>query len=277
MRPYAILSLYLLSLAACGGSPTGSSGDEQDVVSNGGQAFFVATGPGLTGGVSLRALNADATRCADGKKASACTVVGADFSALKLTDAQTRELSASFTQGKVIAKGQLSSQTLGEPSGITVAKLVVSEAWVGQTGTALRENDSVFLVTRIVDAPACTGACVKFHQATVNTSKALGIGKLDLGAIHVDTARLDDLDADLLAEKGALIAGVDHSLGGQGPQAPTLFADEIYLHAGALTGQACSEDVAIQARCAPGLDCVFQQAGGPISEHTPGVCNRVGR
>ena len=36
-------------------------------------------------------------------------------------------------------------------------------------------------------------------------------------------------------------------------------------------GEACGSDVAIQRDCAAGLTCVVPD-GGPISEHTPGIC-----
>ncbi len=37
-------------------------------------------------------------------------------------------------------------------------------------------------------------------------------------------------------------------------------------------GEACGDDVAIQKQCQDGLVCVFPE-GGPISEHTPGICD----
>jgi Domain of unknown function (DUF6748) len=274
---FPVLSLCLLSLAACGGSSDNggaSPGDEQDVVAPGG-TIYASAGAGLTGGTLVRALNAPTTRCADGKRASACTVLGADFTGLKLSDPQTKALAKGFTDGHVIAKGKLTSETLKDPSGITITKLVVTEAWVGQSGNALKDGDSVFLVSNKILNGFCTGGCGALRQTTVNTSQLVDIGKVDFGAVHVESARLNDINADMqIGGPGALIAGVDHALGGKGPEAPTLFASEIYLHAGALSGQACSDDVATQARCAPGLECVFLE-GGPISEHTAGTCNRL--
>jgi hypothetical protein len=268
-----LLSLCFVSLAACADSSddTSNPADEQDVIANGAR-LFVATGPGLTGGVSVRALNQAQTRCADSKRAGFCTVAGVDFGALKLTEPQTRALADSFKEGHVIAKGRLTSEKL--TATISVDKLVVTEAWVGQTGRALKDGASVFSVSHKIQSAACTG-CPAFRQATVNTTQAVDIGKVDFGGVRVDQARLSDVEADMeVGGPGALIAGVDRSLGGKGPEAPTLFADEVYLHAGALSGQRCSDDVAVQARCAPGLECVFLE-GGPISEHRAGICNRL--
>jgi hypothetical protein len=39
-------------------------------------------------------------------------------------------------------------------------------------------------------------------------------------------------------------------------------------------GEVCGDDVAIQKKCAAGLTCVFA-AGGPISEHQAGKCEKV--
>ena len=277
---YSLLSLLVIGLAACGGSSDGtnpSPADEQDVVSAASGALYASTGAGVTGGTQVRALNSASTRCADGKKASSCAVAIVDFDGLKLTDSQTKALAKAFGEGHAIAKGKLTSETTKDPIAITITKLVVTEAWLGQTGNALRDNDSVFVVSNKILNGFCTGACGALRQTLANTNQVVDIGKLDLGGIHVDTARINDLNADMaIGGPGALVAGVDHSLGGNGPEAPTLFADEIYLHAGALTGQACSDDVATQARCAPGLECVFAE-GGAISEHTAGVCNRLTR
>jgi hypothetical protein len=38
-------------------------------------------------------------------------------------------------------------------------------------------------------------------------------------------------------------------------------------------GEPCSDDVAVQKKCQPGLVCVMPTSG-PISEHTPGSCQK---
>jgi hypothetical protein len=38
-------------------------------------------------------------------------------------------------------------------------------------------------------------------------------------------------------------------------------------------GEPCSDDVAVQKKCQPGLTCVMPTTG-PISEHTPGTCQK---
>lgn len=43
---------------------------------------------------------------------------------------------------------------------------------------------------------------------------------------------------------------------------------------GSPEGGECSDDVAIQKKCAPGLVCGPPKAGAPISEHTPGICKK---
>jgi hypothetical protein len=48
-------------------------------------------------------------------------------------------------------------------------------------------------------------------------------------------------------------------------------ADEVRASTPAEKGEACGSDVAIQRSCADGLTCVLPD-GGPISEHTAGVC-----
>lgn len=40
-------------------------------------------------------------------------------------------------------------------------------------------------------------------------------------------------------------------------------------------GGPCSDDVAIQKKCAPGLTCAPPPPNAPVSEHTPGVCKRT--
>jgi hypothetical protein len=44
---------------------------------------------------------------------------------------------------------------------------------------------------------------------------------------------------------------------------------------GALSGEGepCSDDVAVQKKCQPGLVCVMPNTA-PISEHTPGTCQK---
>jgi hypothetical protein len=43
---------------------------------------------------------------------------------------------------------------------------------------------------------------------------------------------------------------------------------------GSPEGGECSDDVAVQKKCAAGLVCGPPKAGAPISEHTPGVCKK---
>jgi hypothetical protein len=43
---------------------------------------------------------------------------------------------------------------------------------------------------------------------------------------------------------------------------------------GSPEGGECSDDVAIQKKCAPGLVCGPPKPGAPISEHTPGICKK---
>lgn len=43
---------------------------------------------------------------------------------------------------------------------------------------------------------------------------------------------------------------------------------------GSPEGGECSDDVAVQKKCAPGLVCGPPKPGAPVSEHTPGVCKK---
>jgi hypothetical protein len=187
----SVASLFALTVG-CSGSPDGTdnaANSTDDALSTKGGGYFVGTGPGLTGGVSVRLANAKTTACADGAKKSVCAVLGVDFGALKLGNAAATNLSDAFKAGHVVVKGRLDAKS---------GALVAEQAWLGAGTADAQDLDQLFQVTfhiqneMCVKGADCSGP--RYNQVAVNVTRN--------GEMIVNDVSLDGVGTKAQAAKG---------------------------------------------------------------------------
>ena len=276
----SVLALLILasSILAMGCSGTDSAapdtGDDQDVTSSSGTAFFVAAGAQPAGAINVKIANRATTACADGAKKDACPAQFVDYSALKLDAAGTAKLDKAVHAGHAVLQGKLvtKSPQLGSPA--SGPELRVSAAWVGAAGKDPAEFDSFFRLSNMVLNGVCVngGNCARQREQLLNkTTAPITIPTADLSRIGASTKELAAADTQLaIGGPGLLAVGINHTLVsavvGQGVTNTSTFAvTDFYLPVtsgkakdGELceTAADCETGLSCKSNCPPGAMCI---------------------
>jgi len=185
-----VAAALLAPLAACApGAPEGTT--ELDATDEGelaGDTVYVVTRPDyrkcsypMCGGLYIKAVNKNKTKCFDGTKQDECYVADIDESALGLSGTQADEVSGAIREGKVLLSGEL-AQLQGE-----FAKLTVYKAFEAETGSQVTGSYYVLEPSGItcIKAP-----CPSFHAKKMNSTSVKQVTDVDMSALGLTDAEI---------------------------------------------------------------------------------------
>lgn len=227
----ALSSVSLLSLAACGSISDGSAGDEigsaADAASSANATFFIVTHPDyrkcmypMCGGVFVKRVNQENTKCVGGDWSDECHAVAVDFSSLGLTTDEEDTIAGAFRAGTALVRGNLKKRADG--FGNKVPTLVAKEAFVGAgetepTGVFYRMSDSGIV--------CITTPCPSLQQKKLNsTEKPKNLDGLNLDGVGATDVEIGDGYVSLY-DTGLLVAGASADTA----DGKVLSASEFYL------------------------------------------------
>jgi hypothetical protein len=257
--PFAIAGLVLPT--ACVSNEDAIGQTESDVTQSDDGAYFLVTRQDLRkcmypmcGGVFVKRVNNQKTRCADGAWAEDCHAVDVDLSALGLGEEQTWDVRYLFESGFGLVRGHLVEV---QTEGGIAHTLVATEAWAGQ---ALVAPEGTFYDVKNSGVKCVTFPCPSFSEKKLNThKKPAAIAGVDLAA-----SGASDEAVGLGYEQsvsGVLVAGTHVTETGPGGSMNALVASELYLevtpaspgHCGGFAGFTCDEgyvcDYAVEDGC----------------------------
>jgi hypothetical protein len=199
-RTILTAAVCLSSLAACAPeSPVGSTeADDTEASAVAVDTVYVVTRQDfrkcafpMCGGVFVKAVNKEKTKCFDGSKQPECYVADIDASALGLSGKQAEEIELAIREGKVLLSGELASfDDLGEAHA-DFAKLVVHKGFDAQT-----DNDATgtFYLVEPSGITCIKAPCPNFHARKLNsTASAKQVTDIDVSALGLSDEETSEL------------------------------------------------------------------------------------
>lgn len=279
LRRSALFALVLSSLAVvgCAAPTTDESADESidetnesALSSNPNGGFFIVTrrdfrkcSAPMCGGVYVKRVNSNKTRCTDGKYQDECYVGEVDYKKSGLGNATVASFAPKFTDGKALVRATLRTANFG--------RLEVAEAWEGKTGNV---PDGTFYRTadngiRCVKAP-----CPSTTASTLNTKEGHNVSRVDFAASGASKEIELQANVALQTKEGVLVAGglaMPKCKAATPNCGPWISANEVYLRVQASTlGQGCGSWSG--ATCAEGEFCSWRAEDICGAADAPGVC-----
>ncbi len=171
------------------------------------------------GGIWVHRVNFATTRCADGSAQAECYVAASDVSALKLSEAESTDLTGALEGGKAVVRG---SVKIGDVGGFNVGRLVVTKAWRSATETAPMDGDRFYRLTdaniRCIRAP-----CPTIRETKLNTTTAKIVYDLTFEGADATDDQKEAASAAIFNGLGLVVAGINFG------QPVKLDASQIYL------------------------------------------------
>lgn len=286
---YTFLFAGLLALAAVpacsGSSDVMDEGDGSDAAeaagalsSNANSGYFVVTHQDMRkcmspycGGVFVKRVNANKTRCMDGTYLPECYVAGVNLAALGLSDQEASDFSSALEGGKGLVRATFAKNAQASQ----VADLKVAEGWEAATGSAptgtfYRAADNGI---RCIKAPCPSTSA--FQLNSMVSQHLIGVD-LESTATKADADTLEAASNALWGSKtGILVAGgiqttkcVQQSLN----CGPKLIATEFYLPVQHSTlGKSCGGRG--MELCSKGLYCAYDAKAICGMADAPGTCS----
>lgn len=241
-RSMFFVSLFALTLPACGGQTTTDSATDDASLSDdgkadrtgGGSSYYVVR-PDLRrcaapacGGSFIKRVNYATTTCADGSTAAECYVAAVDYTQTALDDNDMNALADKL----VVVKGSISKQKY--PSG-TFGNLSASEVWVATVGTRNASDYASFSGTlyrvkdngvRCIQAP-----CPSDRETKLNSTTSRDIAGVDLQSVGASDEQISDAYAAMTVGDGILVAGNNTLVGTKSNQMYQLSATNFFAKA----------------------------------------------
>lgn len=275
----ALSSLVSLVVVGCA-APTGDEAADESVdeasesalSSNPNGGFFIVTrrdfrkcSAPMCGGVYVKRVNSDKTRCTDGKYRDECYVGDVEYTKAGLGKATVSAFAPKFSDGKALVRATLRTANFG--------RLEVVEAWEGKSGNApegtfYRAADNGI---RCVKAP-----CPSTTASTLNSKEAHNVSRVDFTPSGV--AKEIELQSNIAlgTKEGVIVAGglaMPKCKAATPNCGPWISANEVYLRVQASTlGQGCGSWSG--ATCAEGEFCAWRAEDICGAADAPGVCTK---
>ncbi|MCU1279951.1 MAG: hypothetical protein JWM53_3497 [bacterium] len=238
-RSLFFVSLFALSLSACG-AQTGTDSATDDAAladdgkadrTGGGSSYFVihadyrkCASPAC-GGQFVKRVNYTTTGCVDGKSAAECYVAAVDYSKSTL---DSNDLGA-LAGRPVVVKGSIVKQSYGSR---TYGNLVVSEVWAGAVGG--NESSGYAKVSGVIYRVKDTGVrcfttpCPTDRETKLNGTTSRDIAGVDLTGVGATDDQISDAYAAMTTPDGAIVDGSNTPVSGPGGSSVQLTAANFY-------------------------------------------------
>jgi hypothetical protein len=208
----------------------------------------------VCGGIYVRQVNTQATRCADGVLRSDCYVAAVDTRNLGLSAVEAARFGDAFNAGRGLALGQLRmTRRILNGNPFAVPMLAASEAWLAQAPTP--QNYGAFYAAANNGIVCVASPCDTLALSKLNSKKAgQAVAGLQLDQITLPASAKTEIQARL-NQAGLLAAGVLVPVKGEVGSDVALSARQIYLPAKGSNPQppfACDNS---QADCPTGRFC----------------------
>jgi hypothetical protein len=251
-RSLFFVSLFALSLPACGGQAGSDSATDDASLSDdakadragGGSSYFVihadqrkCAAPAC-GGQLVKRVNYASTTCVDGKSAAECYVAAVDYSKATLDSNDTSALAGR----PIIVRGSIAKQSYGSR---TYGNLVVSEVWVAVGGS--NETSGYAQVSGVVyrvkdNGIRCiTTPCASDHESKLNGTTSRDIAGVDLSGVGATDEQISDAYLAMTTSDGAFVDGSNTPVSGPGGTMLQLTAANFFTKVahGASAGEEC--------------------------------------
>lgn len=280
---YCALGLSIATVTAAAGcsSPTDEDGleslaeseDALSAASNSG--YFIVTRRDfrrcawpMCGGIYVKRVNEDKTRCADGSLQNECYVESIQFKGMGLSSREESEFRGAVESGKAIVKARTYKKRI---NGGTYGTLKASEGWMGATGAAA---DGTFYRAadngiRCITTPCPTTTATPLNNVG-NSYNVIGV------RFENTTAAQDAIDraAQALATSQGVIVAGGIALPKCAAQAsncgPLLMPSEFYFRVTHREGKSCGSRG--QASCNNGQYCKWAVGDICGAADAPGKC-----
>lgn len=280
LRRFAFAALVSSSFFAVGcGAPADldqeesvDEADESALSSNPNGGYFIVTRPDyrkcaspMCGGVYVKRVNNDKTRCSDGSFQTECYVGSVDYSKAGLSDNAVGNFSSKFHDGKALVRATFRTKNFG--------RLEVAEAWEGVTG---KEAQGTFFRTadngiRCVKAP-----CPSTTASTLNSKDAHNIMRVDFAASGASKKQIEAAERALYTREGVMVVGglaMPKCMPNATNCGAWVTADEIYLRVQKSTlGQTCGGMAIQPLSCSEGEYCAYAPGDICGAADAPGKC-----
>jgi hypothetical protein len=193
------------------------------------------------GGFWVRAVNTDATSCADGTRAVECYVSDLDLSAMKLDDETRRAL----LERESVFRGRITPSVSADASVASVATFSANEAWLSRaasvTPAVARGSYSRVRASAIL---CITVPCPSLTEYLLNSTKEQNIHGLDLTYAPGTDKDKAAAQADTNEPQGllALGANVENASTDSRSEAIVLRATQYFLRVGAVSASTPTRD-----------------------------------
>lgn len=178
------------------------------------------------GGVYVKRVNRDSTRCADGVLRKDCYVAALNLQSLNLGDQTEAHFTTAFNGGRGLVRGQL-HHVKQAAIGMAVSTLSASEAWLARAPTPPAYG--AFHAAANNGIVCIASPCDTLALAALNSPKAAkAVAGLQLDRLKLTDAAISQINARL-GQDGLLVAGVPVPVTGEAGTSVALSARQIYL------------------------------------------------
>lgn len=205
------------------------------------------------GGLFVKRVNRQYTRCADGSWQKECYVADVDWAALGFSDERAAELRAAASAGRVLLRGQVAAKR--HDSFGTLSMFLPEEAWLAGSD---HEPAGVFVKVTMTGIRCITYPCPVMREAKLNSQLVANIAGLDY-AFEPTEDELAAIDRGLASPNGLIVAGYRDYVTGPAGTGKTRRAHQFYVKAeptsqepcfvGGCSGQVCSDQAGVITTC----------------------------
>lgn len=222
----------------------------------------------MCGGLYVKRVNADTTRCADGTRQAECYVSSIQLGGAGLSAREEADVRGPLEDGKALVKARMYKTRWKT---LTLGTLKANEAWLGATGstpdgTFYRAADNGI---RCVTAPCPTTSLYALNGGDQHHASEL---RLDATATPADQASLDRAARAVGTKEGILLAGgilIPRCIAGS-RCGTVAVASEFYLRVARREGKSCGSRGMLA--CNADQYCSYQPAAVCGAADGAGAC-----
>jgi Kazal-type serine protease inhibitor domain len=205
-------SWLALGLAACSTEVEPENLETSEAaLSAGNSGFFVVTRPDLRtcaaptcGGIFVKRVNQESTRCADGLLAADCYVATFDAAGMGLSVAETDTLRDLLNRRKVLVRATLGSTRRTRAGAVRLGNLRVTEAYRGASGALAT---GMFYRAANNGTRCIQGPCPSITAFALNRSASNALVSVNLDRVAASATDKAEAREALQDDEGVLLAG----------------------------------------------------------------------